>query len=606
MTAVPDRRSEATAARLTATDFVSVPELVAARATAAPDSLALMEGNMPLTYAWLDRQAERVAARLQSLGIGPETVVGLYLPRTLNMVIGAFGILKSGAAYLPLDPAYPRDRLKFMLDDAGAPALVTSRELGPSLERPNRATVYLDAAAIKTFPHERNAAELRPESLAYVIYTSGSSGTPKGVELTHRGLANLVSWHNRAFVVGPADRASHVAGLGFDAAVWELWPYLAAGASVHFADDATRTSAEGLRDWLLARRISISFVSTPLAEQLLSGPGWPADTSLRLLLTGGDTLRRHPPAGLPFELVNNYGPTEATVVATSGIVAPAPPGAAPPSIGSPIAGTWIRLLDERLQPVPRGEAGQLCIGGLGLARGYRNQPGLTAERFVPDPSGAEPGSRLYLTGDLARELPDGRLAFLGRMDDQIKIRGYRVEPGEISAALDRHDEIRESLVVAHGEGEARRLVAYLVLSAGTRLTHSGLRDFLRSYLPDYMLPSAFVPVAQFPLTPNGKIDRGTLPMPTSDNTLQDDDAPAELSDTEQQIADMLGELLQLEEIDVDDNFFMLGGHSLLGAQLIARLRQTFGIEIALRSLFEAPTVASLAAEVERLSQAHAG
>ncbi|HEU4647601.1 MAG TPA: non-ribosomal peptide synthetase [Gemmatimonadales bacterium] len=582
-----------------------VPELVAAQARQRPSALAVVSDSKALTYRELDDWANSLAVRLRSLGVGRDVLVGLCLPRSPEMVAAALGILKAGGAYLPMDPAYPTDRLAFMLDDAKAPVLVTNADLAHQLPAAQRELVKVDDQGIAGPATAAPPVDVSSADLAYVIYTSGSTGTPKGVELTHGGLANLVAWHQQAFAVTADDRASHVAGLGFDAAVWELWPYLASGASLHLADEDTRNSAELLRDWLLAKRITIGFVPTPLAEQLLAlDREWPRTIDLRMLLTGGDVLHHYPPADLPCVLVNNYGPTECTVVATS---APVPPGGSPtmpPPIGRAIDNTLIHLLDERLQPVPSGEPGEIYIGGAGLARGYRDRPELTAERFISDPFGAEPGGRLYRTGDLGRLLPDGQIAFLGRIDDQIKIRGYRIEPGEISSALERHPSVRTSLVVAHaGQGGDRRLVAYVVLdSPADAPAHSELREFLREFLPEYMLPAAFVRLDALPLTPHGKVDRAALPAPDLTNTLQDEVPTGPRSGTELRVAELVGELLDLEEIGLDDNFFLLGGHSLLGAQLIARLRDTFGVEIELRSLFEAPTVAALAAELERLAE----
>jgi amino acid adenylation domain-containing protein len=577
-----------------------IPELVAARARENPGALCLAAGTQALTYRELDHRANRLAIHLRSLGVGPDVLVGLCLPRSPDMVVGALAILKAGGAYVPMDPAYPADRLSFMLDDAQAPVLLSSPALAQRLPAAKRELVYIDAPQIAGEAAEAPPVEVRPDDLAYVIYTSGSTGKPKGVEITHGGLANLVSWHREAFSVTAADRASHVAGLGFDAAVWELWPYLAAGASVHLADEDTRNSADLLRDWLTAQWITIGFVPTPLVERLITLK-WPRQTDLRILLTGGDMLHHYPPAELPFLLVNNYGPTECTVVATSG---PVPPGGLPtipPPIGRGIANARIHLLDEHLQPVPPGAPGEICIGGAGLARGYHNRPDLTAERFVPDPFTADSGGRLYRTGDLGRLLPDGQIAFLGRMDDQIKIRGYRIEPSEISSVLNRQQDVRESLVVAREDTPGnKRLVAYVVLDPDSGLTHTELREFLGGFLPEYMLPAAFVRLDGFPLTPHGKIDRAALPPPDGMNTLQDDVAEGPRTETEQRVAEILGELLDLEEIGLDDNFFMLGGHSLLGAQVIARLRGAFGVEMGLRTLFEAPTVAALSAEVERL------
>ncbi len=578
-----------------------IPDLVTARAAESPRALALTAVSEELTYQELDCRANRLASYLRSLGVERDVLVGLCLPRSLDMVVGALGILKAGGAYVPMDPAYPPGRLAFMLDDAQAAVLITNPRVAQQLPTAQRTLVYLDAPEIAAQPADAPLVPNGPDDLAYVIYTSGSTGRPKGVEITHRSLANLVSWHVQAFSVTAADRASHVAGLGFDAAVWELWPYLAAGASVHLADEETRNSAELLWDWLQAQSISISFVPTPLVDRLLGlNLKWPRETALRILLTGGDTLHHYPPPSLPLVLVNNYGPTECTVVATSGLVPPNESPTTLPPIGRPIANTEIHLLDEHLQPVRAGAAGEIYIGGAGVARGYHNRPDLTADRFVPNPF-SRAGGRLYKTGDLARLLPDGQIAFLGRIDDQIKIRGYRIEPNEIVRVLDQHPAIHASVVVAREDtpGE-RRLVAYVVSDADPGPSHTALRDFLGGFLPEYMIPAAFVRMPTLPLTPHGKVDRAALPEPTPATTLQDSSATKPCTDTEQRVAEIIGELLSLEAIGVEDNFFLLGGHSLLGAQLIVRLHDAFGVEISLRRLFEGPTVAALSAELDRL------
>jgi acyl-coenzyme A synthetase/AMP-(fatty) acid ligase/acyl carrier protein len=433
-----------------------------------------------------------------------------------------------------------------------------------------------------------------------VIYTSGSTGQPKGVQITHASLLNLVFWHQRAFAVTAGDRATQVASPGFDAAVWELWPYLTAGASVYFPDEETRIAPEALRDWLVWQRITISFLPTPLAERVMTLE-WPATTALRILLTGGDALHRYPSPTLPFTLINNYGPTENTVVATSGPVPAIERPEGPPSIGRPIANTQVYILDERLQPVPSGVPGELHIGGAGLARGYLNHPALTAEKFIPNPFCAVPGTRLYKTGDLACYLPDGQIAFLGRIDEQIKIRGYRIEPGEIVAALDRHPTVQASVVVAREDTpDDKRLVAYIVPTAGSRPTASALRDYLATQVPDYMVPATFVGLDALPLTPNGKVDRAALPAPDATNTVQDDTFTAPRSPLEERLAAIVASLLGLEQVGRDDNFFLLGVHSLLGAQVIARVADTFDVDLPLHALLEAPTVAELAIEIEHL------
>ena len=577
----------------------SVPQAVSRMAGLRPHAIAVTAGTQVITYGELERQASRLARRLSSAGVGAGVPVGLCMPRTPELVVGALGVLKSAAAYIPMDPGYPVERLRITLEDAAAPVLLTDAANAQRLSGVKCETIILDALEAGVEDAESFQSDIEPSDLAYIVYTSGSTGTPKGVEVTHANLSNLVEWHRAAFSVTARDRASHVAGLSFDAAVWEMWPYLAAGASLHLADDVTRLSPELLRDWLLERAVTIGFAPTPLAERLVELE-WPAQTPLRILLTGGELLRRWPPAGLPFRLINNYGPTECTVVATSGAVSDTGQYSGLPNIGTAIYGAYTYVLDEQLRQVRSGE---LYIGGAGVARGYRHRPDLTAARFVPDPFRGVPGARMYRTGDLVQVLRDGQIEFLGRLDDQIKIRGYRIEPTEIMAKLAGHPAVRESLVVACEDSPGdKRLVAYLVLRAEQSTLVEGLRDFLRSSLPEYMIPSAFVALDALPLTPNGKIDRAALPAPDARNTLWDE-APDEAhhTDLQRRIGGIAGALLGRESIGVHENFFLLGGHSLLGAQLIAKLRKTFGVEIPLRALFANPTVAGLADEIGRLS-----
>src|SRR6058998_1610152 len=439
--------------------FDLVPQTVTSQASETPDALAVTDTTLTLTYRELDRRAGRVADALRAFDVGPDTVVAICLDRSAAFVVAALGVLQAGAAYLPLDPATPPERLAFMLQDAAPRVTITDlRAAGrlPSAVWP-RLDVY-EAMARPGWAATRHDVP-KQEHLAYVIYTSGSTGRPKGVEITHGSLANLVAWHRRAFGVTADDRAPLYARPAFDAAVWEIWPYLVSGASVHLPPEAVRTDPHALRDWLVAQSITIGFVPTPIAERLIALP-WPTWTPLRTLLTGADTLHRYPPEGLPFTLVNNYGPTECTVVTTSGPVEPEPFGETLPAIGRPIDNVDVVVLDEAMRPVAPGAAGELHIGGAGLARGYRGRPDLTAERFVPHPD--EPGARLYRTGDRARLLGDGRVAFLGRVDDQLKIRGYRVEPDEIAAALGAQPGVAACSVVARDDGGERRLVAYVV------------------------------------------------------------------------------------------------------------------------------------------------
>jgi amino acid adenylation domain-containing protein len=580
----------------------TVPEWVAAQAARSPEALAVTAGGGGLTYGELESSAASLARRLRSLGVGPDVVVGLCLKSSPAMVVGALGIMKAGGAYLPLDPAWPKDRLAALLSDAKPPVIVAAACQEERVPRGAWALVTLDAEGAHTGPSCKEAAPqgVSPEGLAYVIYTSGSTGQPKGVEITHANLLNLVRWHHRAFAVTSSDRASQIASVGFDAAVWEVWPYLTKGASVHVPDEAVRNDPEALRDWLVSEGITLTFVATPLAERMITLQ-WPAGAALRAMLTGADALRHHPSPGLPFVLVNNYGPTECTVVATSGTIDPDEGSDALPSIGVPIDGTEIFILDEHLLEVPPGSSGELHIGGAGLARGYLKRPDLTREKFIPSPFGKEPGSRLYKTGDLARRLPDGRIAFLGRIDEQVKIRGYRIEPAEIAKALDSHPAVQQSVVVASefAPGD-RRLVAYFVPGTERHPSSGELRDFLGASLPDFMVPARFVALKALPLNSSGKVDRAALPKPEPSIAPGDEAPLAPRTPVEERVAAVVAPLLGLDRVGVLDNFFMLGGHSMLGTQLITRLREIYSVELALRSLFDAPTVAGLSAEIERL------
>jgi acyl-coenzyme A synthetase/AMP-(fatty) acid ligase/aryl carrier-like protein len=438
------------------------------------------------------------------------------------------------------------------------------------------------------------------DRLAYIIYTSGSMGHPKGVEVTHANLLHLIRWHQCAFEVKTSDRASQIAGLAFDAAVWEMWCHLTGGASLHLIDEASRRSPEGLKDWLVAEKITIAFVPTIMAEYLITFE-WPRHTALRILLTGADTLHRYPHAGLPFVLVNNYGPTECTVLVTSGVVESGGAGHMP-SIGFPIDDTAILILDDLLKRVTAGEEGEICVAGPQIARGYRNLPALTAQKFVTEPG---TGVRLYRTGDRGRALPDGQIAFLGRIDDQIKIRGFRVEPDEVVAQLNSHPHIANSVVVARGDNaDEKTLVAYVVATLGTGPTAAELREYLEARLPDYMVPGAFVGLPSLPVTMTGKCDKQALPAPIAANLLMESNRVANAtkageSSSETRVGQLVSGLMEGRPISRDDNFFLVGGHSMLAAQLLARIRENLGVSLNLRQLFEAPTIASLAAAVDR-------
>lgn len=578
------------------------PERVSHHASTKPKSLAVADDCEQMTFAELEANANQLAHHLRSFGVGPDCLVGVCLRRSAGFMVAALAILKAGGAYVCLDPDYPCDRLAFLLNDSQPPMVLTNHSGAESLPAGKWQVLTMDneAGQVSRYPTDAPSTSCKSENLAYVIYTSGSTGTPKGVEITHRSLLNLINWHQGAFGVTASDRATQLASLAFDAAVWEIWAHLAAGASVHIPNERSRGSPELLRDWLVAHGITITFVPTTLAERLITLP-WPRETALRIMLTGADTLHVYPSAHLPFILVNNYGPTECTVVATSGPVLPNKDSSSLPAIGWPILNTEILILDSQMRPLPPGEVGELYIGGIGLARGYHNRPDLTAASFVRHPLSSDVDAHLYKTGDLGRYLPDGQIAFIGRRDHQIKIRGFRVEPDEITTVLDRHPAIRSSVVVGRADnGGEKHLVAYIVAAPGQELTASALRSHLAKSLPEYMIPSLFVRLNSIPITMNGKVDRAALPPPDSSNIVRTKALVASESAVEKDLTTILSALLKLDNIGREENFFLLGGHSLLGMQLITKIQDTFDVELSLLTLFELPTITGLASEIERL------
>jgi amino acid adenylation domain-containing protein len=575
----------------------TVVELFEEQVALHPEALAVVYEEEEITYRELNRRANQVAHYLQQQGVGPEVLVGICLERSAEMVVGLLGTLKAGGAYLPLDPAYPRERLAFMLDDAGIRVLLTSEQLSSTLPATSALVVPLDSALQQSLPDHNPLHDVDALNLAYVIYTSGSTGRPKAVLVQHESLLNLVLWHQDRFNVSAADRATQLASLAFDAAVWELWPYLTTGGCVCLLRDAASLTAEELRDWLIEHSVTMSFLPTPLAERVLN-LDWPERIPLRTLLTGGDRLRTNKDASLPFALVNNYGPTECTVVATSGEVQSKDDSSSEPSIGRPIANTNVYVVNEWLEPAPVGTTGELVIGGAGVARGYHDQPNMTAEQFTPDPFTGKEGSRVYRTGDVVRWRRNGELEFICRKDGQIKVRGYRVELGEVEAALEQHDSIKQSVVaVREGERGDGRLVGYLVPVGGQTLALNELREYLAGKLPHYMVPTAFVILDELPLTANGKIDHKALPLPDGSQLFGEREYVEPGNPTEQIIANIWAEVLGLDRVGANDNFFELGGHSLLATQVISRVRESFKIELPLRTLFESPEVRALAEKI---------
>ncbi|HYU31756.1 MAG TPA: amino acid adenylation domain-containing protein, partial [Thermoanaerobaculia bacterium] len=578
---------------------------VARRAAEQPDAPALVAADLRVTYAELNRRAGALAAFLRRRGIGPERVVGLCAERSPELVVGALAVLKAGAAYLPLDPVQPMERLRRMLADSGAHVLLTREGLAAGFALEGVETVLLDRPWEEEPPDEPEIPVF-PENLAYLIYTSGSTGTPKGAEMCHAGLANLVAWFHATFGVTPEDRSTLLAGVGFDASVAEMWPVLAAGASLWLPSAETVASPPELLAWLAEQRITLTWLPTPLAEAALAGP-LPEGLALRMLLTGGDRLLTRPPAEARFELINGYGPTEGTVIATAGRVES--DGERIPSIGRPLSGVRVAIVDRELQPVPAGVPGEILLGGAGLARGYLGHPRMTAEAFVPDPLPediAEPGGRVYRTGDLGRWLPDGRIDFLGRRDHQVKIRGFRIELGEVESALRACPGVREAVVLARTGAGGRMLVGYVVPERFPPLPEGGegmgeggqggeeLRARLRERLPEPMVPSAFLLLPALPLTPNAKVDRDALArLP-----LEEEAPAAPRMAVEERLAAIWAEVIGIERVGAADDFFRLGGHSLLAARVSSRVREAFGVELPLAAFFAHPRLADLAAVIE--------
>ncbi len=596
----------------TATEYprdTSIHAVFEAQVRATPDAVAVSCGDAELTYRELDHRGDQLARRLRRAGVRSETPVGLLLPRSPEMVVAILAVLKAGGAYVPLDPGEPRARLAWMLEDARVPLVVTRGPLPEGLppgihalqlEREADAIAQEDGARL-----EAPAPPTGGDSLAYVMYTSGSTGRPKGVCVIHRGVVRLVKQASYARLT--ADEVLlQLAPTAFDASTFEIWgALLNGGRLVVFPGD--RPSFSELEDVIRRGRVTTLWLTAGLFNAVIEARPQ-ALASLRQLLVGGEALSvphvQKALAELPgVAIINGYGPTEGTTFTCCFAVTGAA-GLASIPIGLPIANTTAHVLDRHLAPVPVGVPGELYAGGDGIARGYLSRPQLTAERFVPDPFAADPAARLYRTGDRVRRLPDGNLEFLGRLDQQVKIRGHRVEVGEIEAALSSHPAVRACVVTAREDtlGD-RRLCAYAVL--GEAVTAAALREHLAATLPDYLVPAAFVTLEALPLTPSGKVDRKALPAPSTSALPGDERAfAAPRTPAEELLAGIWAEVLRLDRVGVHDDFFALGGHSLIATRVIARLGSAFGVELPLRALFEAPTVARLSARID--AARHAG
>jgi amino acid adenylation domain-containing protein len=572
-----------------------IHQLVAVQADRAPEAVALRFASETMSYGELNERANQLARYLQALGVGPEVRVGLCVERSPDMVVGMLGILKAGGAYVPLDPAYPSSRLARMLEDAAVPVLLSQESLADRLPRHNAQVLCLDSdwGAISLMPADNPASGVTADNLAYVIYTSGSTGRPRGVMVTHGGVCNLAAGQGRFFQITPESRILQFASISFDASVSEIFTALVHGATLVLADSAALAPGPGLVSLLRDEDISVVTLPPSVLAVLPPEEDFPA---LKTLVVAGEAcpaelVERW--AGQGRRFINAYGPTEATVCASMGVCHGGP---RPPSIGKPMANTQVFILDPQLQLTPLGVPGELYIDGFGLARGYLNRPSLTAARFVPHPFSAEPGARLYRTGDRARWLSSGEIEYLGRADDQVKIRGYRVEPGEIEAALRRHANVRDVAVVAREDAPGRRLAACVIPRISPAPTGSELRRYLRKRLPEYMVPSVYLFLEALPRTPNGKVDRralAALEAPRTASRQREYVAPR--TPLEEYLQGRWQEVLGLERVGVHENFFDLGGDSLVAAALIFRLQEAFGEPVYVVSLFKAPTIAELAA-----------
>ena len=594
-----------------------IHELFESQVRRTPDAIAVSSEKSQLTYQELNQRANQLARYLHGLGAGPETIIGICMERSVEMMVGLLGILKAGAAYLPFDPTHPQDRLLHALQDSQSPVLLTHQNLLSNLPgyKGQRISLDSDWPGIAREETSNPNYDVQDRNLAYVIYTSGSTGKPKGVMVEHRALVRFTEAATVVYQIGPQDRVLQFASISFDASAEEIYTTLTQGATLVLRSDDMLTSAGNFlrkcEEW------NLTVLDLPTAYwQQLTGELNRADAkfppSLRLTIIGGEKAQtsavtewfRHAPRSI--RLVNTYGPTEATIVATvyefsADLVL------SNALIGRPLENTEVYILDQYLQPVPIGVGGELYIGGESLARGYLHQEQLTAEKFIANPFSNQPGARLYKTGDRARYHSDGNIEFLGRLDQQVKIRGFRIELGEIEAVLGSHPAIRENVVMAHEEQPGDiYLVTYFVPDPNTPFNRGELRSFLRETLPDYMIPAVFVELEHLPLTQSGKINRRALPLPDRSRSSSEGQFVAPRDEVEKSITAIMANVLNLNQVGVYDNFFDLGGHSLLAMRVLARVNEKFAIHLSLMNFFVSPTVAGLSEGIKTILWATQG
>lgn len=585
-------------------DDVCVQRLFENQVERTPDGIALTFEKQHLTYAQLNARANQVAHYLRARGVGPEVPVALCMERCIEMMVALLGILKAGGAYLPIDPAYPKERLVFTLEDARARVLLTMEPLRERMPEQGVRLICLDAdrESIARESRENPPSLNAPGNLAYVIYTSGSTGQPKGVMVEHRGLSNTIQWLSQTLALSADDSTLLKTPITFDAAGREIFPTLLAGARLIIAEPNAHRDSRYIAERIRDEDVSILHCVPSFLRLLVVEPAFQDAIALRAVMCGGEALT--PDVVAEFgrrsgaKLYNVYGPTE-TIIDSAYWLCDGGSGNSTVPIGRPIPNARMYILDAALRPVPIGVAGELYIGGVSLARGYLNLPGLTAEKFIPDPFSSEAGKRLYKTGDLARYQPDGNIQYLGRGDYQVKIRGFRIELGEIEAALAQHPSVAQAVVAVHegAQGE-KRLVSYVVAQPQCTPAAIELRVFLKNKLPEHMVPAVFIMLDSFPLTSNGKVDRRALPTPTETRPDLDKAFVGSRTPTEELLADIWAQVLGVERVGIYDDFFDLGGHSLLATQVVSRIRETLQVELPLRRLFETPTVAGLAESLE--------
>jgi amino acid adenylation domain-containing protein len=581
--------------------------LFEAQAEKTPNAVAVVFENQQLTYRELNQQANQLAHYLQKLGVKPEVLVGLYVERSLEMVVGLLAVLKAGGAYVPLDPAYPQERIAFMLSDAQVAIALTQQRLVADLPTNSAQIICLDNL-ITQESTENLSTEVSSENLAYVIYTSGSTGQSKGVMIQHRSLTNsYLAWEEAYQLRTAASYLLQMASFSFDVFTGDLVRALCSGGKLVLCPRDLLLEPAKLYELMLREKIDCAeFVPAVLRNLILYlEQNHKCLDFMRLIICGSDSWygqeyeKFHQFCGSSTRLINSFGLTEATIDSTyfeTQTIDLSSEQLVP--IGSPFANTQIYILDSYFQPVPVGIIGEIYIGGAGLARGYLQRPDLTAEKFIPNLFSQKPGDILYKTGDLGRYLADGQIELVGRIDNQVKIRGFRIELGEIESVLNQYPGVQANVVIVREDKPGdQRLVAYIVSKSKPDINTPEVRSFLQEKLPNYMLPTAFVILDKLPLTPNGKVDRKALPAPNLKNGWEETFFPPR-TPTEQIIADIWADVLSQEQVGIYDNFFELGGHSLLATQVISRLREAFKIDLPLRSLFENPTVKNLVERIE--------